>query len=324
MIQSFEVLKDFKSFGWLKIGKHPIFLYGLCILTGAFGFAPEVWSRSESAPIHYYLRHPYCPGQKSKFSLLNDSLNNIFSFLKKPEKQKVDFTVLNAADAEANRIKSNLNDQMVSLSNDDGEPGPRFFMINFAYEGQGQFAADSHTFASYIRVDPGQEPKWNDISWLPASFVEKQEISVFKNYAMAAYYEMVGQPFTPEKGTNLSVDATLKFAIETKKRVAIWGPSEITEDMYNTGLRRINHLNSGKVKYIADDREFQREGDAINCMHAISDVEGTRMARGGILKTGLDNWGVNGTESVVRHLTSMGGSLWFKSHVNPLIRQDLQ
>jgi hypothetical protein len=68
------------------------------------------------------------------------------------------------------------------------------------------------------------------------------------------------------------LNRTLKDTLERAKgrRITIWGPSEINQDLYERGLNKIKELKSGNFKYKEVDSDFR--GKAFNCFHAVIDL----------------------------------------------------
>ncbi len=181
-----------------------------------------------------------------------------------------------------------------------------YYFYLFAYEGPKNKAQDSHTFASFVRVAPNKKQYWSTISWLPKHFYKTKKICVFEDFLEAARFEIGQNPCGPEVGTNYSLIQTLQLAHDTQKKVTAWGPYKIDQTFYNLGLERVHYLNSGAIKYIADDREARLSGVAINCMHAVSDLDGSFASRGGFLNIGYGVWGVRGSKHVFWHLAKRG------------------
>jgi hypothetical protein len=109
------------------------------------------------------------------------------------------------------------------------------------------------------------------ISWLPATGVVR--------------------PFRIEQGRNLSSAQTLARECEGGKRVASWGPYEITPGLYRRAMSRIKLLNSRKIAF----SELGLEPATMNCIKATGDITETPF-RPGI------TWGFAASQAVVRHL----------------------
>jgi hypothetical protein len=78
----------------------------------------------------------------------------------------------------------------------------------------------------------------------------------------------------------------------------MWGPYEITQKGFDLGVKRLRLLESGKIKYRADDRGYRKDGVAINCFHAMAGLE-ELYPNGGLFGTGFKMWGLKGTARVL-------------------------
>lgn len=190
----------------------------------------------------------------------------------------------------------------------------RYFMIPFAYEDKGNHPEFSHSFISVIRVFAStKEPKltpglptrgeykgWEfeafTISWLPADFLENPHLCVFDGPGSRLFASKNKCPTLP--GKNCSLAETIKLAVDAKNAVAMWGPYEIAKPGFDLGVRRKKLLDSGGIKYRADDRITRKEKVAISCFHAMAGLE-ELYPNGGIFGTGFKMWGFNGTARVL-------------------------
>lgn len=189
---------------------------------------------------------------------------------------------------------------------------PAHFLLLYAYQGAFNRAHESHTFGCVVRVNRNGTQNWTTISWLPAHFAETEEICVFRNVFQAIWHEITGSSdCAPQPGRNFSLEQTFAWAREGNRTVGIWGPYRIAEDAYLRGVRRKKELDKGKIMYIADDRSYRREGTAVNCMHAITDITTELTRSGGILGTGYRRWGIEGTRHTLAHLYSHGRELFY-------------
>lgn len=196
----------------------------------------------------------------------------------------------------------------------------RFFILPFAYENEGNDPAYSHSFISVVRVfaddkqpktTPGlQTQKYKNrefeaftISWLPADFTPDSHLCVFDGFASRLIAHNNKCPISP--GRNFGLEETLKLAIHAKNAVAMWGPYEISKPGFDLGIKRKELLDSGKIKYRADDRMYRKSQKAINCFHAMASLE-TLYPSGGFLNTGLKMWGFNGTARVLVEYNDRG------------------
>jgi len=193
---------------------------------------------------------------------------------------------------------------------------PAHFLYLFGYQGPRNLAKDSHTFASVVRVNAAGRQEWVDISWLPADFAQTQQICVFQNLGDALLGELSNTDrCEPIRGHSFRLAETLAWARGPRKTAGIWGPFEITPHAFALGARRLTHLRSGQMKYIADDRDKRETGTAINCMHAVSDLTKELSSSGGVLGTGYRNWGLLGSQHALAHMFDKGRKL-FKEQVD--------
>jgi hypothetical protein len=117
----------------------------------------------------------------------------------------------------------------------------------------------SHSFASFVRATwDGPVPtapclEVHTISWMP------------KNLHIRAL------ALLPECGQNLDLHPTLQHALAQGERISLWGPFQITCDLYHRAVSQVRLLGSGKVAYKANDIAYQTDCVS-NCIHAISGV----------------------------------------------------
>jgi len=103
-------------------------------------------------------------------------------------------------------------------------------------------------------------------------------------------------------GRNFRLDETLKVAMNDKSSVGVWGPYEIRKEAFDLGVKRKLLLDGGTIKYKADDRCTRKDRVAINCFHAMANLE-KLYPNGGFLGTGFRMWGINGTARVLIEYT---------------------
>jgi hypothetical protein len=186
-------------------------------------------------------------------------------------------------------------------------------MIPFAYEDKGNHPEFSHSFLSVIRVFatngppkltpglPTREYKgWEfeafTISWLPADFLTNPHLCVFDGLGARLFPKMNHCPILP--GRNCSLQETIKLAAEFKNAVCMWGPYEIAKPGFDLGVKRKALLDSGQIKYRADDRLYRKDKVAISCFHAMAGLD-QLYPNGGLFGTGFMMWGFNGTARVL-------------------------
>ena len=194
----------------------------------------------------------------------------------------------------------------------------RYFMIPFAYQDKGNHPEHSHSFISVIRVfasktkpkltpglpTQGKYSGWDfeafTISWLPADFMANPHLCVFDGVGARLIPRKNKCPISP--GKNFNLQETIQLALEEKSVVAMWGPYEIAQPGFDLGVRRKQLLDSGAIKYRADDRLYRKDRVAINCFHAMAGLD-QLYPNGGLFGTGFKMWGFNGTARVLLEYT---------------------
>lgn len=193
----------------------------------------------------------------------------------------------------------------------------RYFIIPFAYQDEENDPAFSHSFISVVRVlaDDRQskltaglkkqryknrEFEAFTISWLPADFMTNPNLCVFRGPGGRVIPEKNTCPLSP--GRNFNLEETIKLAVNDKAAVAMWGPYEMSKGGFDLGVARKRLLDSGTIKYRADDRIYRKERVAINCFHAMAGLD-QLFPNGGLFGTGFKMWGFNGTARVLIEYT---------------------
>jgi len=211
------------------------------------------------------------------------------------------------------RIKAKVSARLGEGSN----PRDRFFIIPFAYQDRGNHPEHSHSFISVIRVladnkqpklTPGLEKqKYKNrefqaftISWLPHDFMTNPNLCVFDGPLSRTIPKNNKCPVSP--GHNFTLAETIKLAVDQKNAVAMWGPYEMQKPAFDLAVKRKQLLDSGTIKYRADDRLYQKDKVAISCFHAMAGLD-ELFPKGGLLGTGLKMWGFNGTARVLIEYT---------------------
>jgi len=168
----------------------------------------------------------------------------------------------------------------------------RYFMVVWGYQGPRNAPRESHTFAAFYNGDELAEGNVSPatISWLPVTGVVRL--------------------FQVAPGRNLSLAQTLTRACQQGKRIAAWGPYEVTGGLYRRALARIALLESGEIAY----QGLGRRPGAMNCIQAVGDITGTAFHPG-------TSWGFTASEVVVRHLHPflIAGKQMSKSLANSLM-----
>jgi hypothetical protein len=230
------------------------------------------------------------------------------------EKKQVDFSLYDTPlyDQIVLRIEANIAPRLLGkgpLKHD------RYFMIPFAYQDNGNHPELSHSFISVIRVFATNKPPkmtpglptrgefmgWEfeafTISWLPADFLTNPHLCVFDGPGSHLFTKLNKCPVSP--GHNFNLAETLKLAVDAKNAVAMWGPYEIAKPGFDLGVKRKKLLDSGAIKYRADDRLYRKDRMAASCFHAMAGLEGEYYPSGGLFGTGFMMWGFTGTARVL-------------------------
>jgi hypothetical protein len=158
-----------------------------------------------------------------------------------------------------------------------------YFMLLFSQQSDPPAPRLSHTFAAFVqaRRAPGQKDyrlETHSISWLPATL----DVRLLRR---------------PEQGRNLGLKASLENARSAGTRISMWGPFQIPKQLYDRALKQETRLNRGELLYKALDGALRPEREAVNCFHAVADIDTER----GLLETGTAH-GDAATEMVAQHL----------------------
>ena len=215
------------------------------------------------------------------------------------------------------QIVDRIKAKVLARLGEGSNPSDRFFIIPFAYEDRGNHPEHSHSFISVIRVladnkqpklTPGlKKQKYQNrefesftISWLPSDFMTNPNLCVFDGPLSRTIPANNKCPISP--GHNFTLEETIKLAVAQKNAVAMWGPYEMQKPAFDLAVKRKELLDSGTIKYRADDRLYQKDKVAISCFHAMQGLD-ELFPRGGLLGTGLKMWGFNGTARVLIEYT---------------------
>jgi hypothetical protein len=192
----------------------------------------------------------------------------------------------------------------------------RYFIVPFAFQKKWNNPQFSHSFISVIRVlgdrkQPGftsglrrgrfknRDFEAFTISWVPHDF-GTNPVCVFDGFGSRIFPTWNKCPIVV--GRNFRLDETLKVALNDKSSACMWGPYEIRKEAFALGVKRKLLLDGGTIKYKADDRLTRKDQVAINCFHAMSNLE-QLYPNGGFLGTGFRMWGINGTARVLIEYT---------------------
>jgi len=146
------------------------------------------------------------------------------------------------------------------------------FLLLLTCQARFNLPQHAHSFAAFARLrrDGGRACLEADeafvISWLP----RKLEVTLMTE---------------SEPGVNFDLPATLKWASERGACTSAWGPFHVQEALYARAAERRAFLESDVPRFVILDAAY-RPRQAINCIHAISDLDLTVE----LLDTGLA-WG---------------------------------
>jgi hypothetical protein len=214
------------------------------------------------------------------------------------------------------QIVNRIKDKVAARLGEGLNTQDRYFIVPFAYQKRWNNPQFSHSFISVIRVvGDGKQPtltpglrrgqfKNRDfeaftISWVPHDF-GTNPVCVFDGLGSRIFPTWNQCPIVV--GRNFRLDETLKVALNDKSSVGMWGPYEIRKEAFDLGVKRKLLLDGGTIKYKADDRLTRKDQVAINCFHAMANLE-QLYPNGGFLGTGFRMWGINGTARVLIEYT---------------------
>jgi len=135
----------------------------------------------------------------------------------------------------------------------------RYYMLMFASQGEANAPALSHTYAVFVKTPAAAHTisEVRCISWLPSSL----RIQLLR--------------LRPEPGKNLSLEETNRWARDLDAQITMWGPFQIKKVLYDMAVLQAERLNRKELGYKALDWRF-REGAAVSCSHAVSDLDTTQ------------------------------------------------
>jgi hypothetical protein len=216
------------------------------------------------------------------------------------------------------QIVNRIKDKVTARLGDGRNTRDRYFIIPFAYENEENAPEFSHSFITVIRVlADGKQPtrssevrtgtfkRWKfeayTISWIPYDFLENPNLCVFSGTGARIFPKLNKCPLSV--GKSFSLEETIKMAVNAKVVVGMWGPYEITKGGFDLGIKRKKLLETGTIKYRADDRLYRKDRVAINCFHAMGSLD-ELFPNGGAFGTGFNMWGLNGTARVLIEYTT--------------------
>ena len=166
---------------------------------------------------------------------------------------------------------------VIAPPNASARPAATYYLVVYAAQEPGNNPETSHCFATFARIARADGTP-------PAPRVELRHINWFsiRGHQTGATHGLVeadGQPTYPEPGENRTTRDALILAQRHGLRVSRWGPYEIHRGLFEKAGHQIalleGRLPGPPVRYKALDLGY-REGArvrALNCIHAISDVD---------------------------------------------------
>jgi len=214
------------------------------------------------------------------------------------------------------QIVNHIKDKVAARLGQGVNTQDRYFIVPFAFQKKWNNPQFSHSFISVIRVfGDGKQPNLTPgfrrgqvknrefeaftISWVPHDF-GTNPVCVFGGFGSRIFPTWNTCPIVV--GRNFRLDETLKVALNDKSAVGLWGPYEIRKAGFDLGVNRKLLLDGGTIKYKADDRLTRKDQVAINCFHAMANLE-QLYPNGGFLGSGFRMWGINGTARVLIEYT---------------------
>jgi hypothetical protein len=164
--------------------------------------------------------------------------------------------------------------------------GEAYYLLMFGSQQVPNNPNYSHSFATFVKatwLGDGPCPQnpvleAHTISWLPCNMVVRL-------WALC-----------PEEGRNFELHKTIRWCLCNDMRVSLWGAYQIDPELYCLAMRRIGVLESGQVRYLADD-SFRNDERVTNCIHAISAVvDGSRLV------AVSPGWGEPASYNILRRL----------------------
>ncbi|HLN30209.1 MAG TPA: hypothetical protein VK395_20870 [Gemmataceae bacterium] len=135
-----------------------------------------------------------------------------------------------------------------------------YFLLVFSWQRGETHLRCTHTLATFVKVTNGNSAadpcqfEAHTISWLPV----KMEVHPWRLF--------------PQKGHNFDLEESLHYAVSHNDRISLWGPFQIQEELYNLGLKQIEQLERGSVRYKLIDSGYFVSA-ACNCIHAVTDLD---------------------------------------------------
>jgi hypothetical protein len=129
--------------------------------------------------------------------------------------------------------------------------GPKYYVLLFGGQADRWRPQTAHTWATFVRADPGPTLSTFTISWLPCQMPVKP-------------YKL-----RPQAGRNYGLHETLDLMTTGRQDLGLWGPWEIRPEWFAQAARYKAALDSGAVRYLTLDRG-DRWPDVNHCVHAVT------------------------------------------------------
>ncbi len=164
--------------------------------------------------------------------------------------------------------------------------GEAYYLLMFGAQRTPPDPNHAHSFATFVHACwEGDGPcpahaaiESHTISWLAATGVV---------HTLALH---------PECGRNFGLHETIRWCQKNDMRISVWGAYCIEPVLYGRALRQIALLESGKVRYKANDMGY-RSDEVSNCIHAVSVLsEGYR------LRVASPGWGETASYFILQEL----------------------
>lgn len=145
--------------------------------------------------------------------------------------------------------------------------GEDYFLLMFGSQRTPNVPDYTHSFATFVRARwPGDGPC--------AELVELEPLTISWN---AATGEVRTYALFPEQGRNVGLHESIQWCLKNDMRVSLWGAYRIDAELYCRAKKQASVLESGRVRYKAND-SLRSSRRVSNCIHALSSVvEGRRL-----------------------------------------------
>lgn len=164
--------------------------------------------------------------------------------------------------------------------------GEQYFLLMFGSQRIPPNPNYSHTWATFVKATwDGDGPPQQNVR------IESHTISW-----LAANLKIRTNALLPEPGHNFGLHETIEFALCTEQRISLWGAYCIEPELYCRALRRKANLESGEIRYKANDMGYKSDR-VTNCIHAVSTI-----AEGPRLRVASPGWGETASYFVLQKM----------------------